>query len=188
LTHGLQASCNLGEAGVLSVAEGLRVNSSLQKLDLVSAFMLLCLVMRWSVLLEEVCGMTLGLQNVNNLTRASICRIISCILPFCNISDILLGEPVDPFEVTVNRASDDDGSSDDDDSKYVQLRHEVINTFEWQREGLDILPESLVALSSSSSSRTVHWFAGRWRASWIHVPSWSRVLSFLRQVRNILSQ
>jgi hypothetical protein len=30
------------------------VNSSLQKLDLVSALMLLCLVMRWSVLFEEV--------------------------------------------------------------------------------------------------------------------------------------
>jgi hypothetical protein len=63
LTRGLQAGDRLSEAGVLSVAEGLRVNSSLQKLDIVSALMLLCLVMRWSVLLEEVCGMTLGLQK-----------------------------------------------------------------------------------------------------------------------------
>ena len=111
--------------------------------------------------------MTLGLQNLNNLTRASICRITSCILPFCNISDILLGNPVDPFEVTVNGASDDAGSSDDDDLKYVEVHYEVINTFEWRREGLDILPESLVDDVSTS---------------------WSHVLSFLRQVRNILSQ
>jgi hypothetical protein len=170
LTRGFQAGNHLSEAGVLSLAEGLRVNSSLQMLDLVSALMLLCLVMRWSVLFEEVCGVTLGLQNRNNLTRASICRIISCILPFCNISDILLGGPVDPLKVPVNRASDDDvtsdddGTSDDDDLDY-ESDYEVINTFEWQREGLDILPKSLVDDAS-----------------------WSHVLSFLRQVRNILSQ
>ncbi len=170
MTRGFQAGNHLSEAGVLSLAEGLRVNSSLQMLDLVSALMLLCLVMRWSVLFEEVCGVTLGLQNRNNLTRASICRIISCILPFCNISDILLGGPVDPLKVPVNRASDDDvtsdddGTSDDDDLDY-ESDYEVINTFEWQREGLDILPKSLVDDAS-----------------------WSHVLSFLRQVRNILSQ
>ena len=38
LTCGLQAGNRIGEAGVLSLAEGLRVNSSLQMLDLVSAF------------------------------------------------------------------------------------------------------------------------------------------------------
>ena len=37
MTRGLQAGNRFGEAVVLSVAEGLRVNSSLQKLDLVSA-------------------------------------------------------------------------------------------------------------------------------------------------------
>jgi hypothetical protein len=111
--------------------------------------------------------MTLRLQHANNLTRASICRIISRILPFCNVSGILLGNPVDPFKVTVNGTSDDDGSSDDDDSKYVELDYEVMNTFEWRREGLDILPESLVEDVDTS---------------------WSHVLSFLRQVRNILSQ
>ena len=151
MTRGLQAGNHLGEAGVLSVAEGLRVNSSLQMLDLVSALMLLCLVMRWSVLFEEVCGVTLGLQNHNDLTRASICRIISCILPFCNISDISLGWPVDPFDVTKN--------------KKQKKSYQVINTLEWQREGLDILPE-LVDVSTS----------------------WSPVLTSLRQVRNVLSQ
>ncbi len=70
MTRGLQAGNRLSEAGVLSVAEGLRVNSSLQMLDLVSALMLLCLVMRWSVLFEEVCGVTLGLQNVNEVGAA----------------------------------------------------------------------------------------------------------------------
>ena len=169
MTRGLQAGNHLGEAGVLSVAEGLRVNSSLQKLDLVSALILLCLVMRWSVLFEEVCGVTLGLQNHNDLTRASICRIISCILPFCNISDISLGNPVDPFDVdSLGNPVDpfdvpDNDNSDYDDDEY--LSYEVINTLEWQREGLDILPE----LVDDSTS-------------------WSPVLTSLRQVRNVLSQ
>ena len=55
-------------------------------------------------------------------------------------------------------------NTDDDDLDY-ESDYEVINTFEWQLEGLDILPKSLVDDAS-----------------------WSHVLSFLRQVRNILSQ
>ena len=58
----------------------------------------------------------------------------------------------------------DNDNSDYDDDEY--LSYEVINTLEWRREGLDILPESLVDVS----------------------PSWSHVLTLLRQVRNVLSQ
>ena len=104
--------------------------------------------MRSTVLFEEVCGVTLGLQDDNypGYSRAFMCRVISCILRFCNLSDISLGFPSDE--------PDDSGSSDDG----------VINSFEWLREGLDILP--------------VLW-------NDMSLVTWGPVLSFLRQVRNV---
>ena len=62
VTFGLQAGNRIGDSGVSSLVEGLKLNSSLQMLDLVSAFILLCLV---SLFFEEFCDAWVAAKERN---------------------------------------------------------------------------------------------------------------------------
>ncbi len=100
MTRVLQGGDHIGDAGILSLAEGLSVNRSLQKLDLVSALMLLCLVICDGVFcLRRFCGVTLGLQKNIKLGAAGALALGEMLKVNSSLQTLLLVSVLSYFDL-----------------------------------------------------------------------------------------
>jgi hypothetical protein len=145
MTRGNQMrNLHLGDAGLCELAEGLRSNTSLQKLNLVSQSRLPLLLQLRGFLFDDVyLSMTPRMQMRTSVTVVGVCRLIACILHNFNLTTVLL-----------------------------QLRPRVCaDSDAWKREGLPSLPKALGFYNTTESWTEVlnylreHAFAVRCPAS-----------------------
>ena len=84
MTCGVQSCNRVGDAGAFGLGKGLKKNSRLQQLWLVSIQFLFLLISRFHVAIElfdeHLFWLTRGSQLGNEVSVAGVCHILSCIL------------------------------------------------------------------------------------------------------------
>ena len=90
MTCGVQSCNRVGDAGAFGLGKGLKKNSRLQQLWLVSIQFLFLLISRFHVAIElfdvHLFWLTRGSQLGNEVSVAGVCHIVSCILHNHNLT------------------------------------------------------------------------------------------------------